>query len=50
MNIKELESYLEAFMCAESDFPFGPDALVFKVKRQDVRDNRGAWWSRIRQC
>ncbi len=32
MNIKELESYLEAFMCAESDFPFGPDALVFKVK------------------
>ncbi|MDW2041876.1 MmcQ/YjbR family DNA-binding protein, partial [Vibrio sp. 2130-1] len=25
MNIKELESYLETFMCAESDFPFGPD-------------------------
>ncbi|EGU9322753.1 hypothetical protein CGH12_13095 [Vibrio parahaemolyticus] len=32
MNIKELESFLETFMCAESDFPFGPDALVFKVK------------------
>lgn len=30
MNIKELESYLETFMCAESDLPFGPDALCSK--------------------
>lgn len=37
MNIKELESFLETFMCAESDFPFGPDALVFKVKARCSR-------------
>lgn len=30
MNIKELESYLEAFMCAESDFPFGLTRLCSK--------------------
>lgn len=32
MTSKELEQYLNTFMCAESDFPFGPDALVFKIK------------------
>ncbi|MGP8305239.1 MmcQ/YjbR family DNA-binding protein [Vibrio sp. YIC-376] len=29
---EELEQYLNTFMCAESDFPFGPEALVFKIK------------------
>lgn len=23
---------MSTFMCAESDFPFGPEALVFKIK------------------
>ncbi|UYI45897.1 MmcQ/YjbR family DNA-binding protein [Vibrio natriegens] len=32
MQIKALEKYLNTFMCAESDFPFGPEALVFKIK------------------
>lgn len=32
MNIKELEQFLDTFMCAESSFPFGPEALVFKIK------------------
>ncbi|KHT47343.1 MmcQ/YjbR family DNA-binding protein [Vibrio sinaloensis] len=32
MTNNELEKYLDTFMCAESSFPFGPDALVFKVK------------------
>lgn len=32
MQIKALETYLDTFMCAESDFPFGPEALVFKIK------------------
>ncbi|CAM2879243.1 MmcQ/YjbR family DNA-binding protein [Vibrio mytili] len=32
MKTKELEKYLDTFNCAESDFPFGPEALVFKVK------------------
>lgn len=32
MQIKALETYLNTFMCAESDFPFGPEALVFKIK------------------
>lgn len=32
MQSKELEQYLNTFMSAESDFPFGPEALVFKVK------------------
>lgn len=32
MNIKELEQFLGTFMCAESSFPFGPEALVFKIK------------------
>ncbi|HFQ5203103.1 TPA: MmcQ/YjbR family DNA-binding protein [Vibrio vulnificus] len=32
MTTKELEAYLDAFACAESSFPFGPEALVFKVK------------------
>jgi len=32
MRSKELEGYLSTFMCAESDFPFGPEALVYKIK------------------
>ncbi len=32
MKSKELEQYLSTFMCAESDFPFGPEALVYKIK------------------
>ncbi|MEH0696204.1 MmcQ/YjbR family DNA-binding protein [Vibrio owensii] len=32
MNIKELDQFLDTFMCAESSFPFGPEALVFKIK------------------
>tara|TARA_Y100001956_G_C4116340_1_gene185089 strand:+ start:1636 stop:2010 length:375 start_codon:yes stop_codon:yes gene_type:complete len=32
MTNHELEDYLDTFMCAESGYPFGPDALVFKVK------------------
>ncbi|KJY84689.1 hypothetical protein TW81_03960 [Vibrio galatheae] len=32
MNNTELANYLDGFNCAESDYPFGPDALVYKVK------------------
>ncbi|MBR9787070.1 MAG: MmcQ/YjbR family DNA-binding protein [Vibrionaceae bacterium] len=32
MTSKELELSLNSFVCAESDFPFGPEALVFKIK------------------
>lgn len=32
MTNLELENYLDTFMCAESGYPFGPEALVFKVK------------------
>ncbi|AUJ37328.1 TPA: MmcQ/YjbR family DNA-binding protein [Vibrio vulnificus] len=32
MTTKELEAYLDTFACSESSFPFGPEALVFKVK------------------
>ncbi|MHA2708508.1 MmcQ/YjbR family DNA-binding protein [Vibrio owensii] len=32
MNIKELKQFLDTFMSAESSFPFGPEALVFKIK------------------
>jgi len=31
MNIKSLEKYLNTLKGAEGSFPFGPDALVFKV-------------------
>lgn len=30
MNIKELESFLETFMCAESDFPLALTRLCSK--------------------
>ncbi|MEX0335347.1 MmcQ/YjbR family DNA-binding protein [Vibrio tubiashii] len=32
MNNSDLAKYLDSFKCAESDYPFGPDALVYKVK------------------
>ncbi|WP_260260598.1 MmcQ/YjbR family DNA-binding protein [Vibrio intestinalis] len=32
MTNKELAKYLDTFMAAEADYPFGPDALVYKVK------------------
>ncbi|WP_045464780.1 MmcQ/YjbR family DNA-binding protein [Vibrio hyugaensis] len=32
MDIKALEQYLNTFMSAKSDFPFGPEVLVFKIK------------------
>ncbi|QIJ85889.1 MmcQ/YjbR family DNA-binding protein [Vibrio coralliilyticus OCN008] len=32
MNNKQLAEYLDTFMSAESDYPFGPEALVYKVK------------------
>ncbi|KOO04213.1 MmcQ/YjbR family DNA-binding protein [Vibrio nereis] len=32
MTNQELEKYLETFIGSESGFPFGPEALVFKVK------------------
>ncbi len=31
MNKEKLENYLQSFKGSESSFPFGPDALVFKV-------------------
>ncbi|WP_154199992.1 MmcQ/YjbR family DNA-binding protein [Vibrio navarrensis] len=34
MTINELQQYLDTFNCAQSDFPFGPDALVYKVKEK----------------
>ncbi|MDF2152235.1 MmcQ/YjbR family DNA-binding protein [Vibrio sp. CAU 1672] len=32
MIAKELTEYLDSFMCAEPGFPFGPEALVYKIK------------------
>lgn len=32
MRLKTFEDYLDQFNAAESSFPFGPDALVYKVK------------------
>ena len=32
MTNKELAKYLDEFLGAEADYPFGPDALVYKVK------------------
>lgn len=32
MTLKSIEDYLEQFVAAESSYPFGPEALVFKIK------------------
>lgn len=32
MNNKQLAYFLDGFTCAEADYPFGPQALVYKVK------------------
>lgn len=34
MNNKQLAEYLDTFMCAEAGHPFGPEALVYKVKEK----------------
>tara|TARA_Y100001956_G_C4014957_1_gene139355 strand:+ start:252 stop:605 length:354 start_codon:yes stop_codon:yes gene_type:complete len=32
MNNLQLAKFLDTFVCAESGYPFGPEALVYKVK------------------
>ncbi|WP_038176413.1 MULTISPECIES: MmcQ/YjbR family DNA-binding protein [Vibrio] len=32
MNNQQLATFLDTFTCAQADYPFGPDALVYKVK------------------
>ncbi|MFA0415050.1 MmcQ/YjbR family DNA-binding protein [Vibrio renipiscarius] len=32
MTNNELARFLDSFQCAEADYPFGPDTLVYKVK------------------